>query len=100
MLPKDDTYYKINLKHFLLLLAAGLTVIIIINFIFYEIDKSYEKSIKMFYLQGQMQVIENIVVTDIASIAAGKEIEDLLVVKNISISNYSGINSLIIKIPK
>ena len=97
---KDDSYYKLNIIHFSSLLAITIAVIIIVNLVFYEIDKSYERSVKMFYLQAQMQVIENIVVADIVRIASGKEVEDLLVVKNTAMSDYTSINNLVIRIPK
>ena len=59
---KEEIGYKVNLKHLLICLFIELIVVIITNLILFKIDKSYENKIILFYLQGQLQIIENLIV--------------------------------------
>jgi len=100
---KEEIGYKVNLKHLLICLFIELIVVIITNLILFKIDKSYENKIILFYLQGQLQIIENLIVGDLANIAAGKEVDDLLVIKNATkLENFQqdAGHSLIIKISR
>ena len=100
---KEGISYKVNLKHLLICLFIELIIIVITSLILLKIDKSYENKIILFYLQGQLQIIENLIVADLTNIAAGKEVDDLLVIKNATkLENFQqdAGHSLIIKISR
>jgi len=81
---KNEMCYKVNLNLLLICASIELVIIIITNLILYRIDESYENKIINFHLQWQLNTIENLIVSDISNIAAGKELDDLLVIKNAS----------------
>ena len=80
---KEGISYKVNLKHLLICLFIELIIIVITNLILLK--------------------IENLIVGDLTNIAAGKEVDDLLVIKNATkLENFQQDvgHSLIIKISR